>query len=106
MTVAWLALVFWRLFRRPIYIWRGALLNGAGLTAVWVIVMSLFVSLIDGASSMQPIADNAAKVLATEGAKAGLSRSTTLPRAISLHSTIGAAFPLTKEEKPEWVVQA
>ena len=31
---------------------------GTGLTAVWIIVMSLFVNLIDGARSMKPIVDN------------------------------------------------
>lgn len=104
MTVAWLALVFWRLFRRPIYIWRGALLNGAGLTAVWVIVMSLFVSLIDGASSMQPIADSAAKVLAAEGAKSGTVAQYNLTKSDIAAFNYWGGISFNEEEQPEWVV--
>ena len=104
MTVAWLALVFWRLFRRPIYIWRGALLNGAGLTAVWVIVMSLFVSLIDGASSMQPIADSAAKALAAEGAKSGTVAQYNLTKSDIAAFNYWGGISFNEEEQPEWVV--
>lgn len=54
-TSLWIAIVFWRLFKHPVNAWRGAWMAGSGLTAVWVIVMSLFVNLIDGARSMRPI---------------------------------------------------
>ena len=54
----WIAIVFWRLFKHPVFSWRGAWMAGTGLTAVWIIVMSLFVNLIDGARSMKPIVDN------------------------------------------------
>lgn len=57
-TVLWIAIVFWRLFKHPVFSWRGAWMAGTGLTAVWIIVMSLFVNLIDGARSMKPIVDN------------------------------------------------
>ena len=57
-TLLWIAIVFWRLFKHPVFSWRGAWMAGTGLTAVWIIVMSLFVNLIDGARSMKPIVDN------------------------------------------------
>lgn len=63
-TILWVGIVCWRLFKHPVNVWRGAWMAGSGLTAVWVIVMSLFVNLIDGARSMVPIVKDVSERMA------------------------------------------
>ena len=62
-TIAWIAMVVWRLRKHPSYAWRGAWLSAAGLTAVWIITMSLFVHLIDGARSLKHPVQNVERTL-------------------------------------------
>lgn len=52
-TVFWGWLAYWRFFKHPIYLWRGAWMAACGLTAAWITVMGLFGSLVDGARSME-----------------------------------------------------
>ncbi len=56
LTALWCLLVYWRLYRHPVFAWRGALLSASGLTVVLLVVMCLFGNLIYGAKSMESIA--------------------------------------------------
>ena len=54
-SLTWICAVLWRFFKHPVYVWRGAWLSALGLTCVWVVVMALFIHLIDGARSLEPV---------------------------------------------------
>ncbi|HEX4584617.1 MAG TPA: hypothetical protein VH183_07290 [Burkholderiaceae bacterium] len=41
-TGLWIALIVWRVKRRPPALWRGALLSAAGMTSLWLIAVTLF----------------------------------------------------------------
>jgi 4-amino-4-deoxy-L-arabinose transferase-like glycosyltransferase len=41
-TGIWIALIVWRIRRRPPFLWRGALLSAAGMTCLWLIAVALF----------------------------------------------------------------
>jgi 4-amino-4-deoxy-L-arabinose transferase-like glycosyltransferase len=55
-TVAWAALALWRARVRPPMLWRGPALAAAGLTAMWVIVATLYGEAIDNNRSLRPTA--------------------------------------------------
>jgi len=40
-TIAWIALVFWRILLRPPMLWRGALLAAGGVTMLWLLLGTL-----------------------------------------------------------------
>jgi 4-amino-4-deoxy-L-arabinose transferase-like glycosyltransferase len=46
-TLAWVALVVWRVRFRPAVLWRGPLLAASGLTVAWGTALLLFLELID-----------------------------------------------------------
>lgn len=43
-TAAWIALIVWRVRRQPPMLWRGALLNAAGLVFLWTLANALFLA--------------------------------------------------------------
>jgi 4-amino-4-deoxy-L-arabinose transferase-like glycosyltransferase len=46
-TGGWVALIVWRVRRRPRGLWRGALLSAAGVTSLWLIAVALFLPAVD-----------------------------------------------------------
>jgi 4-amino-4-deoxy-L-arabinose transferase-like glycosyltransferase len=46
-TGLWIALMLWRVRRRPRVLWRGALLSASGMTALWLIAVCLFLPAVD-----------------------------------------------------------
>jgi 4-amino-4-deoxy-L-arabinose transferase-like glycosyltransferase len=46
-TGLWMALIIWRVRRRPRALWRGALLSAAGMTSLWLIAVALFLPAAD-----------------------------------------------------------
>jgi 4-amino-4-deoxy-L-arabinose transferase-like glycosyltransferase len=46
-TGLWVALIIWRVRRRPRALWRGALLSAAGMTSLWLIAVALFLPAAD-----------------------------------------------------------
>lgn len=55
-SVAWIALVLWRVLRHPPMLWRGPALAGAGLTMLWVVLVTLFQPAVDYSRSFAPMA--------------------------------------------------
>lgn len=51
-TFVWVLIVCWRLFRHPVYLWRGAWMGACGITAISLVFTCLFNNLIDGARGM------------------------------------------------------
>lgn len=41
-TVAWFALVYWRISRRPAVLWRAVVLSGGGVILCWLLLMTLW----------------------------------------------------------------
>jgi 4-amino-4-deoxy-L-arabinose transferase-like glycosyltransferase len=46
-TGLWMALIIWRVRRRPAALWHGALLSAAGMTSLWLIAVALFLPAVD-----------------------------------------------------------
>ena len=46
-TGLWVALIVWRVRRRPAVLWRGAFLSAAGMTALWLVAVTLFLPAAD-----------------------------------------------------------
>ena len=55
-TAAWVALAAWRVRVRPPMLWRGPALAAAGLTAIWVLVATLYANLIEYNRGLRPTA--------------------------------------------------
>jgi 4-amino-4-deoxy-L-arabinose transferase-like glycosyltransferase len=55
-TAGWVALVVWRIARRPPMLWTGPLLAGAGLTMLWLLLTTLFIAAVNYNRSARPIA--------------------------------------------------
>jgi 4-amino-4-deoxy-L-arabinose transferase-like glycosyltransferase len=55
-TIGWLALVAWRIGRRPPMLWRGPVLAASGLTMLWLLVVTLFLPAVNYNRSYAPIA--------------------------------------------------
>jgi 4-amino-4-deoxy-L-arabinose transferase-like glycosyltransferase len=55
-TTAWVALAVWRVRVRPPMLWRGPALAAAGLTAVWVLVATLYERPIEYNRGLRPTA--------------------------------------------------
>lgn len=55
-TLIWVALVVWRVARRPEMLWRGPLLAAAGLTTLWFLANTLFLPAVNYKRSYRPIA--------------------------------------------------
>jgi 4-amino-4-deoxy-L-arabinose transferase-like glycosyltransferase len=55
-TAAWVALAVWRVRVRPPMLWRGPALAAAGLTAIWVLVATLYARPIEFNRGLRPTA--------------------------------------------------
>lgn len=53
----WVALIVWRIRRRPPVLWRGAVLSAAGITALWLIAAALFLPAADYNRSYRAFAE-------------------------------------------------
>lgn len=55
-TFGWLALVVWRIVRRPPMLWRGPALAACGLTMLWLLLVTLFLPAVNYNRSYAPLA--------------------------------------------------
>jgi 4-amino-4-deoxy-L-arabinose transferase-like glycosyltransferase len=63
-TLAWVALVAWRLARRPPAIWRPVVLSSGGLVLTWVLLMTLWLPAANHRNSYREVAEQAAAQVA------------------------------------------
>ena len=62
-TVAWLALVRWRVSRQPPMIWRSVVLSGAGLVLAWFLLMTLWLPAFDQRNTYRDVSQQVALAL-------------------------------------------
>jgi len=62
-TLAWLALVGWRLRSRPAGLWRGTALSAGGLIATWLLLATLWMPALDYARSYRDVSASLAQAL-------------------------------------------
>lgn len=55
-TAVWVSLAVWRVRVRPPMLWRGPALAAAGLTAIWVLVATIYAKPVDYNRGMRPTA--------------------------------------------------
>lgn len=65
-TLAWGALLNWRLRNHPAALWRGTMLSAGGVMLTWVLLVTLWLPSIDYARSYRPVADAVATVVARQ----------------------------------------
>lgn len=69
-TVAWVALITWRLRVHPAALWRGSILSAGGVLISWVLLNTLWLPSIDYARSYRPVATAIKHALEDEGSGA------------------------------------
>jgi 4-amino-4-deoxy-L-arabinose transferase-like glycosyltransferase len=67
-TAAWIALLVWRVRARPPVLWRGAVLNAAGLTMLWVVLNALFMGAFNYSRTYAPLAQQVGQQVSALGA--------------------------------------
>lgn len=55
-TAGWLALVYWRVLRRPPMLWRGPVLAAYGLVMLWLLLVALYLPAVNYNRSYAPLA--------------------------------------------------
>lgn len=68
-TIAWIALVRWRLIHKPLALWRGTVLSAGGLIITWLLLATLWMPVLDYARSYRQLSGQIANVLDTNNAK-------------------------------------
>jgi len=63
-SAGWVALVDWRLRRKPAALWRGAVLYAGGAVAVWLLLSALWMPALNYARSYRPLSAQLAVALA------------------------------------------
>jgi 4-amino-4-deoxy-L-arabinose transferase-like glycosyltransferase len=62
-TLAWLALVRWRLHSKPAGLWRGTVLSAAGLIVTWLLLVTLWMPALDYVRSYRTVSGQLAQAL-------------------------------------------
>lgn len=63
-TLAWIALLRWRLHTRPQALWRGTVLSAGGLITTWLLLVTLWMPALDYARSYRDVSAQLAQALA------------------------------------------
>lgn len=85
-TFLWVLIVCWRLFRHPVYLWRGAWMGACGITAISLVFTCLFNNLIDGARGLETQVSSLSQQIGDLGLKG------TVFKAENLNTSERAAF--------------
>lgn len=64
-TLAWVALVRWRLHGKPVALWRGTVLSAGGLIVTWLMLVTLWMPVLDYVRSYRDVSAQLASALAT-----------------------------------------
>lgn len=62
-TIAWLALVRWRLHSKPAGLWRGTVLSAGGLIVTWLLLVTLWMPALDYVRSYRTVSGQLAQAL-------------------------------------------
>lgn len=64
-TLAWIALVRWRLHSKPEALWRGTVLSAGGLIVTWLMLVTLWMPVLDYVRSYRSVSAQLASALET-----------------------------------------
>ncbi|PLC53785.1 glycosyltransferase [Pollutimonas nitritireducens] len=64
-TLAWIALVRWRLHSKPVALWRGTVLSAGGLIVTWLMLVTLWMPVLDYVRSYRGVSAQLASALET-----------------------------------------
>ncbi len=64
-TLAWVALVRWRLHSKPAALWRGTVLSAGGLIVTWLLLVTLWMPVLDYVRSYRGVSAQLADALQT-----------------------------------------
>ncbi len=62
-TLAWIALVRWRLHSKPVALWRGTVLSAGGLIVTWLMLVTLWMPVLDYVRSYRGVSAQLAAAL-------------------------------------------
>ncbi len=62
-TLAWIALVRWRLHSKPVALWRGTVLSAGGLIVTWLMLVTLWMPVLDYVRSYRTVSGQLAAAL-------------------------------------------
>jgi 4-amino-4-deoxy-L-arabinose transferase and related glycosyltransferases of PMT family len=62
-TLAWMALVRWRLHNKPAALWRGTVLSAGGLITTWLLLVTLWMPVLDYVRSYRQVSGQLARAL-------------------------------------------
>jgi 4-amino-4-deoxy-L-arabinose transferase-like glycosyltransferase len=62
-SVAWIALVVWRLSARPKPLWRSIVLSGSGMALVWSLLMTLWLPVFNYRKTYRDVASSIAQII-------------------------------------------
>jgi 4-amino-4-deoxy-L-arabinose transferase-like glycosyltransferase len=87
-TGLWVALIIWRIRRRPPMLWRGALLSAAGMTSLWLIAVALFLPAADYNRSYRVLAAQIGRRVPADQCVLAVGMSTSLRAMIAFHGNV------------------
>jgi len=90
-TIAWIALVTWRVRTRPAAMWRGSVLSAGGMVVSWLLLMTLWLPSINYSKSYRVVSQGLAQALEAEHRVVG---KTACVRTIGLGLPQRASFAL------------
>jgi len=90
-TIAWIALVTWRVRTRPAAMWRGSVLSAGGMVVSWLLLMTLWLPSINYSKSYRVVSQGLAQALEAEHRAVG---KTACVRTIGLGLPQRASFAL------------
>lgn len=65
-TLAWIALVRWRVSRQPPMIWRAVVLSSGGLVLAWSLLMTLWLPAFDARNTYRDVAQQVAQAIGAD----------------------------------------
>lgn len=105
-TFLWFTIVFWRLKKHPVNYWRGAWMSASGLTAVWIVVLSLFNPVIEGARSVRPIAESVRFYANKFNVRLSELGERNLPMGDIAAVNYWGKIKFTSQPRPQWILTA
>lgn len=66
-TLAWIAIIYWRLKTKPSALWRGTVLSACGIVLTWLLLVTLWLPALDYVRSYREVSGQLAQALRVHG---------------------------------------
>jgi len=103
-TAAWLGFVIWRVRARPPMLWRGPMLEAAGLTLTWVVINLLFMPAFNYNRSYAGLAEQVAAQIQRTGGSPCVYAHRLLPAHRALFALLGGLHFVRPEQEGDCLV--